>query len=121
MKPFTTYTCTIHAVAGSAGPKSDPIIVTTDQQGWNLSSTNNLTLSNVSASNPPVILSLTTIDSQSVRVTWRTPTQPNGVLISYTITYTAGGKTITTTVPYGGNVNEHSMCCNISIGTYRIT
>ena len=34
-----------------------------------------------------MILSVTTIDSQSVHVIWRAPIQPNGVLISYTITY----------------------------------
>ena len=54
-----------------------------------------------------MILSVTTIDSQSVSVTWKAPTQPNGVLISYTITYTTGGKTNKTTISYGGNVNKH--------------
>ena len=39
------------------------------------------------APNPPVILSVTAIDTHSVRVTWRAPTQPNGVLNSYTIIY----------------------------------
>ena len=34
-----------------------------------------------------MISSVTTIDSQSVSVTWTAPTQRNGVLISYTITY----------------------------------
>ena len=37
LRPFTTYTCTIHAIAISAGPRSDPITVKTDQQGENLS------------------------------------------------------------------------------------
>jgi len=33
VKPFTTYNCTIHAVADTAGLYSDPVIVTTLQQG----------------------------------------------------------------------------------------
>ena len=57
-----------------------------------------------------MILSVNTIDSQSVRVMWRTPTQPNGVLISYTITYTTGSKTKEATVSYKENVNELLLC-----------
>ena len=59
----------------------------------------------LTASNPPVILSVTTVDTQSVHVTWRTPTQPNGVLISYTITYNIDhGNNITIDVPYNGEL-----------------
>ena len=69
---------------------------------------------NVLAPNPPVILSLTTINSQSVHVTWRAPTQPNGVLINYTITYTTDANSSEATVPYIGNVSNlelnGSMC-----------
>ena len=28
--------CTIHTVTGSSGPNSDPVTVSTAQQGWNL-------------------------------------------------------------------------------------
>ena len=57
----------------------------------------------IAAPNPPVILSLTTIDSQSVQVTWRAPTQPNGVLISYTITYTSDNSSTSHSIdPYNG-------------------
>ena len=54
-----------------------------------------------------MIISLTTIDSQSVHVSWKAPTQPNGVLINYTITYTtdANGSS-EATVPYEGNVSN---------------
>jgi len=112
LKPFTNYTCTLHAVAASVGSKSNPITATTDQKGWYLvkhtQNSNNLIMLNVSASNPPVILSVTTIDSQSVNVTWRAPTQPNGVLISYTITYTIDDNSseATLTVPYERNVSN---------------
>ena len=123
MKPFTNYTCTIHAVAGSVGSKSDPITVTTDQQGWHLVQKSNNLMSNVSAPNPPVVLSFTAIDSESVNVTWRAPTQPNGVLISYTITYTIDDKSNkrNVTVPYEGNVSNwvfSTVCCNIIRCTY---
>jgi len=53
-----------------------------------------------------VLVSVTPIDSQSVQVTWRAPTQPNGVLISYTIRYTAGDK-----------INEVTVHGNVSIFT----
>ena len=33
LKPFTSYTCTLHAVTVSDGPLSDPITVTTAEQG----------------------------------------------------------------------------------------
>ena len=33
LRPFTSYTCTIHAVTVSDGPLSDPITVTTTEQG----------------------------------------------------------------------------------------
>ena len=31
--PFTDYSCTIHAVTGSDGPVSDPVIVRTPEAG----------------------------------------------------------------------------------------
>ena len=33
LRPFTSYTCTIHAVTVSDGPLRDPITVTTAEQG----------------------------------------------------------------------------------------
>ena len=33
LRPFTSYTCTLHAVTVSDGPLSDPITVTTAEQG----------------------------------------------------------------------------------------
>ena len=63
------------------------------------------------APNPPVILSVTTIDSQSVHVIWNAPTQPNGVLISYTITYTIDDNSSSDfIIPFNGNtVSEPHM------------
>ena len=59
----------------------------------------------LTAPNPPVILSVTTINSQSVHVIWKAPTQPNGILISYTITYSIDhGNNITNDVPYNGEL-----------------
>ena len=52
-----------------------------------------------------MILLLTAIDSQSIRVIWGAPTQPNGVLISYTIRYTTGDKTNEAVITYHGNVS----------------
>ena len=53
------------------------------------------------------MLSVTTIDSHSVRVTWRAPTQPNGVLFSYTITYYTDSDNDSDTtifIPYNGRL-----------------
>jgi len=33
LKPFTSYTCTLHAITVSDGPSSDPITVITAEQG----------------------------------------------------------------------------------------
>ena len=52
-----------------------------------------------------MLLSGTTIDTQSVRIQWRAPTQPNGIITNYTITYTANNKTNKVTVSYEGNVS----------------
>ena len=38
LKPFTNYTCTLHAVTVSDGPMSDPITVTTAEQSITISS-----------------------------------------------------------------------------------
>ena len=41
-------------------------------------------------SSTPVITSVTKIDSYSVHVIWTAPTQPNGIITDYTITYSIG-------------------------------
>ena len=53
-------------------------------------------------SSVPVILSVTAIDGHSVRVTWRAPAEPNGVIIGYTITYKIGRTDLTVNVPFNG-------------------
>ena len=58
-----------------------------------------------------MLLSVTTIDSQSVHVTWSAPTQPNGVLISYTIIYNInGGSFNNVNIPY----NAREVSCSYS-------
>jgi len=55
-----------------------------------------------------VLLSVTAINSQLVIVTWRAPTQPNGALISYAITYNLdGGTSSNINVPYNGRDVSH--------------
>jgi len=88
LTPKTTYTCTIYAVSGSNGPMSDPITVTTTYERKSRHTClSHFNLYYFAAPNPPVLQNVSTIDSQSVHVTWRVPTQLNRVLISYTITY----------------------------------
>jgi len=52
--------------------------------------------------NPPVIDDVTNISSSVVRVTWTRPTNPNGILLTYTITYVNNGDTRSQTVNYNG-------------------
>ena len=55
------------------------------------------------APSPPVINAVTAIDSTSVRVEWSMPTNPNGMLTVYTITYNIeGGDSINVKIPYNG-------------------
>ena len=57
------------------------------------------------APSPPVINSVTTTDSTSVRVEWSIPTNPNGILTFYTITYSIEGSVSKTVdVPYSGQL-----------------
>ena len=55
------------------------------------------------APSPPVITAVTAIDATSVQVTWSMPTNPNGILTVYTITYNVeGGNSRTVNIPYSG-------------------
>jgi len=110
LTPLTTFNCIIYAFNG--GPISDPVTVTTAYPGTVTACTcTYCTLNSVhhiifpAAPNPPVLISVTTIDSQSVHATWRAPTQPNGVLTSYTISYhTNTGSDLSVDVPYNGRM-----------------
>ena len=53
-------------------------------------------------SSAPVITSVTAIDSYSVHVIWTAPTQPNGIITDYTITYSIGNIVNTTNVSSSG-------------------
>ena len=54
------------------------------------------------APNPPVINEIVNISDSSVRVTWTRPTMLNGIITTYTISYTAGSNSSSMTVPYNG-------------------
>ena len=55
------------------------------------------------APSPPVINAVTAIDSTSVQVQWSKPTNPNGILLTYTITYIIEGSgSVTENIPYNG-------------------
>ena len=56
----------------------------------------------LAVSSAPVITSVTAIDSFSVHVMWTSPSQPNGVITDYTITYNIGGIVNTVNVPSNG-------------------
>ena len=56
----------------------------------------------LAVSSVPVITSVTAIDSFSVHVMWTSPSQPNGVITDYTITYIIGEIVNTVNVPSSG-------------------
>ena len=72
---------------------------------------------------PPIINAVTAVDSTSVQVQWSKPTNPNGILSIYTITYIIEGSgSVTENIPYNGQpVSEihtwiiHSLSLHIHI------
>ena len=54
------------------------------------------------ASSPPVINTVTTINSSVIHVSWSRPTILNGIITMYTITYDASGDTRNIDVNYNG-------------------
>ena len=57
---------------------------------------------------PPVINTVSDNITSTVRVTWNRPTELNGVLVSYTVSYDINGGVMTVTVVYNGE--EVGMC-----------
>ena len=94
LNPFTSYTCTVHAVTISDGPQSNTAAVMTLEAGMikdhNMMFILRYTLLAI-ASTPPIIETVTDISSTTVRVTWQRPDMPNGMITSYTITYSVDG------------------------------
>ena len=101
LSPFTMYGCTVLATTVSPGPVSDPTNVTTLESGM-LRVAILANHSNVfsTAPNPPVINEVVDISDSSVLVTWTRPTMLNGIITTYTISYTAGSNSSNVTVPY---------------------
>ena len=88
LSPFTYYNCSVFAVTDFGGPQSPSLTVRTAEAGMEcglIYNTYFITSSTVSSA--PVITSVTAIDSFSVQVIWSAPTDPNGVISGYTITY----------------------------------
>ncbi|XP_038847721.1 immunoglobulin superfamily DCC subclass member 4 isoform X6 [Salvelinus namaycush] len=74
LKPYTRYELAVQSIGGDVvGPFSGTV--------------EESTLTDV-PSTPPAELQLSALDSSSVLVNWRTPVEPNGIIISYRILYT---------------------------------
>ena len=104
LRPFTSYTCTIHAVTVSDGPLSDPITVTTAEQGIAVPVRIYITIIvYLLVPTAPAVKGITAIDSESVHIEWNIPTNINGILTNYTISYTIeNGSERNVTVPFNG-------------------
>ena len=61
---------------------------------------------------PPVINTVSDNITSTVRVTWNRPTELNGVLVSYTVSYDINGGVMTVTVVYNG---EEVGICTIHV------
>jgi len=88
LTPYTSYTCTLHAVTVSDGPNSDPVIVTTAEEGAIFFHAIGIHIFSTAPS-PPLLTAVIAINSTSITVQWSIPTELNGVLASYTIVYNA--------------------------------
>ena len=53
-------------------------------------------------SSAPIITSVTAIDSYSLHVMWTVPTEPNGIITNYIITYSIGALNFTINIPFNG-------------------
>ena len=86
------------------GPISYPITVATSEIGMLVSILAVMYLNFVmivsTVSNPPVINSVSPINTSTVRVNWTRPTMPNGKVIHYTIVYLIGFNSEEIRVPY---------------------
>lgn len=95
----------LYATTVSDGPTTDPIIVRTAEQGTLqilLVNNYNVTKLFLLAPTPPLIESLTIIDSESVHVEWNRPENLNGILTHYNITYVTPSGTQTLITLYNG-------------------
>ena len=63
------------------------------------------------ASDPPIINTIITINNSTVRVTWTRPTMPNGNITSYTIRYVTDSNGRSVNVPYNGDQVNTSILC----------
>ena len=111
LRPFTNYNCTLHAVTVSDGPLSGPITVTTAEQGSQVTSVHMYLITQLFLVVPsaPVVKDITAIDSGSVRIEWNMPTDANGELTIYTITYTIeNGPGRRLIVPFNGKNVSYS-------------
>ena len=69
-------------------------------------------------SSAPIITSVTAIDSYSLHIMWTVPTEPNGIITNYTITYYIGALNmiITVNIPFNGEtVSNKYYVTNIFI------
>ena len=104
LTPFTSYNCTLHAVTVSDGPLSDAITVTTAEHGMYIDNQSiMLMILLYVVPTAPIIKNMTVIDSGSVYVEWNIPTETNGALTIYTISFSdENGSVMSIIVPFSG-------------------
>ncbi|XP_065907794.1 cell adhesion molecule DSCAM-like isoform X2 [Dysidea avara] len=99
LTPYTSYTCTLHAVTVSDGPKSDPITVMTAEE----------------APYPPVLVEVTAVNSASVNIHWNKPSAVNGILTSYAIYYSIDNNpVIMKAVPFNGRETQEYIITQLN-------
>ena len=130
LTPHTNYTFRVAGVnSNGTGPYSDDITVFTDEDGKGYTLAVQYTVSLEFCLTVPGVVSNFTGRPKftSIVLTWSTPQEPNGVIISYEVTYrVSDGNLVTTnttdlrfTIPSltpGTNVTEISVSAYTSVG-----
>ena len=126
--PYTSYSCSITAHTSVGGGPAATTSVTTQQDSKLYSSTIFIavTLYNTVPSGPPQNFTISTT-SRTLTLSWSPPlpSQRNGVIISYLITYSSGGsiinstRTSSTSLTITGLQPFTSYTCTVSAATIR--
>ena len=118
LTPFTNYTFHVAGVNDvGTGPFTDIITITTSEEGFVFIVSNDVNLSISPHAVPGPVSDLTALPKfTSIDLTWSSPQEPNGVIISYEVTYRVTGSNLVTT-----NTTDLSTTFSISSLTPRTT
>ena len=126
LTPYTNYTFQVAGVNDvDTGPYTDIITITTDEDGWSVSSNSIVYIYSSPCTVPGPVSNLTALPTlTSIDLTWSAPQDPNGVIISYEVTYRVTGSNLTTTTTdlsttfSISSLTPQTTVSNISVSAY---